>query len=176
MGVGRETLSTRADGLDGDAVHAKRKRSNLASSSALTSGRVLEARARTLTIGTPVRALASPRILRATSERFAKSIVCFEICAGSRAEHAFGYPLEFAADASAPNRFVLLANGAPLANYPVAVATSAGRMRFATDDQGRVFLNSTAQGPSMLFAAQMTAPVRADRRFQMLLTSPTVQP
>lgn len=49
-------------------------------------------------------------------------------------------------------------------------------MRLATDDQGRVFLNSTAQGPFMLFAAQMTAPERADRRFHMLLTSLTVQP
>jgi len=121
-----------------------------------------------------VAALPAPRVLRATSERFAKTIVCSQSCAGPAAAQAFGYPLEFVADASGPNQFRLLFNGSPLANYPIAIATSGARAHARTDADGRIQANADGAGPVMLFAAHMSPPAEAGGRFAMLLTSLTV--
>lgn len=121
-----------------------------------------------------VAALPAPRMLSATSERFAKTIVCSETCAGASAAQAFGYPLEFVADASGTNQFRLLLNGRPLANYPVAIATSGARASARTDSEGRVTVDPSREGPFMLFAAHMSPPAEAGGRFPMLLTSLTV--
>jgi hypothetical protein len=121
-----------------------------------------------------VAALTPPRVLRATSERFAKTIVCSETCTGGAAVDPFGYPLEFVADASAANQFRLLLNGRPLANYPVAVATNGARASTRTDAEGRVTAHLDGAGPVMLFAAHMHPPAEAGGRFSMLLTSLTV--
>lgn len=121
-----------------------------------------------------VAALPAPRVLRATSERFAKTIVCSETCAGASREELFGYPLEFVADASGLNQFRLLLNGRPLANYPVAIATSEARASARTDAEGRVTANPASAGPIMLFAAHMSPPASAGGPFSMLLTSLTV--
>lgn len=119
-----------------------------------------------------VAALGAPRVLRATSERFAKTIVCSDTCAGAAAHEAFGYPLEFVADASGANRFRLLFNGRPLANYPIAIAINGARAHARTDAEGRV--TADGPGPIMLFAAHMRPPADAGGRFSMLLTSLTV--
>ncbi len=121
-----------------------------------------------------VAALAAPRVLRAISERFAKTIVCSETCAGDAMAQAFGYPLEFVADASSANQFRLLLNGRPLANYPVAIATAGARTSATTDAEGRLTANLAGEGPLMLFAAHMAPPAEAGGRFSMLLTSLTV--
>lgn len=121
-----------------------------------------------------VAALTDPRVLRATSERFAKTIVCNETCAGAAAAEAFAYPLEFVADASGANQFRLLLNGRPLPNYPIAIATSGARASARTDADGRVTANLDGEGPIMLFAAHMSPPAEAGGRFSMLLTSFTV--
>lgn len=121
-----------------------------------------------------VAALTEPRVLRATSERFAKTIVCRDTCAGDAAAQAFGYPLEFVADASGANQFRLLLNGRPLANYAIAIATSGARASARTDAEGRVTVNLDGEGPTMLFAAHMSQPAEAGGRFAMLLTSLTV--
>lgn len=121
-----------------------------------------------------VAALPAPRVLRATSERFAKTIVCSETCAGAAATQAFGYPLEFVADTSGANQFRLLLNGRPLANYPVAIATTGARASATTDAEGRLTANLAGAGPFMLFAAHMAPPAEAGGRFSMLLTSLTV--
>lgn len=121
-----------------------------------------------------VAALPAPRVLRATSERFAKTIVCSETCAGNAAAQAFGYPLEFVADASSANQFRLLLNGRPLANHPVAIATSGARASARTDAEGRVTVNLDGAGPTMLFAAHMSPPAEAGGRFALWLTSLTV--
>lgn len=121
-----------------------------------------------------VATLPAPRVLRATSERFAKTIVCSETCAGAAAAEAFGYPLEVVADATGANRFRLLLNGRPLANYPVAIATSGARASARTDAEGRVTADLYGEGPFMLFAAHMSPPAEAGGRFSMLLTSLTV--
>lgn len=121
-----------------------------------------------------VAALPDPRVLRATSERFAKTIVCSETCTGAAAAEAFGYPLEFVADASGANQFRLLLNGRPLANYPLAIATNGARASARTDADGRVTANLDGAGPTMLFAAHMNPPAEAGGRFCMWLTSLTV--
>lgn len=121
-----------------------------------------------------VAALPDPRVLRATSERFAKTIVCSETCTGAAAAEAFGYPLEFVADASGANQFRLLLNGRPLANYPIAIATNGARAGSRTDADGRVTANLDGAGPTMLFAAHISPPAEAGGRFSMLLTSLTL--
>lgn len=121
-----------------------------------------------------VAALPAPRVLRATSERFAKTIVCSETCAGAATAQAFGYPLEFVADASGANQFRLLLNGRPLPHYAIAIATSGARASAQTDVEGRVTADLDGEGPIMLFAAHMSPPTEADGRFVMLLTSLTV--
>jgi hypothetical protein len=79
-----------------------------------------------------VAALPAPRVLRASSQRFAKSIVCFQSCADwTRAARPAGHPLEFVADPAEPGRFVLLFQGEPLANYPIRA-----RARFRTRASG----------------------------------------
>lgn len=121
-----------------------------------------------------VAALPAPRVLRATSQRFAKTIVCRETCDGASATQAFGYSLEFIADASAAHQFILLSNGRPLPNYPIAIATSGERARARTDAEGRVTVNADGDGPIMLFAAHMAPSVETGGRFSMLLTSLTL--
>lgn len=121
-----------------------------------------------------VAALPDPRVLRATSERFAKTMVCSETCAGASATQAFGYPLEFVPDASGANQFRLLLNGRSLPDYPVAIATSGERASARTDAEGRVTVNVEREGPIMLFAAHMAPPAEAGGRFPMLLTSLTL--
>lgn len=121
-----------------------------------------------------VAALPDPRVLRATSERFAKTIVCSETCAGASAAEAFGYPLEFVADAAGANQFRLLWNGRPLPDYPIAIATRGARASARTDTEGRVTADLDGEGPIMLFAAHMSPPAEAGGRFSMLLTSLTV--
>ena len=121
-----------------------------------------------------VAALPAPRVLRATSERFAKTIVCSETCTGDGAAQAFGYPLEFVADASGANQFRLLLNGRPLPNYPIAIATSGARASARTDPEGRITANLEVAGPIMLFAAHMAPPTETGGRFSMLLTSLTL--
>lgn len=123
-----------------------------------------------------VAGLPAPRVLRASSERFAKSIVCFQSCEDrSRAVQAAGYPLEFVADPANAGRFVLLFNGAPLPNYPVALAREQERAHLVTDESGGVVVGEDVSGPFMLFAAHMSAPADARERFRMLLTSLTAQ-
>lgn len=121
-----------------------------------------------------VAALPSPRVLRVTSERFAKTIICSETCTGNSATQAFGYPLEFVADASGANQFRLLFNGSPLPNYTIAIATGGERISARTDAEGRVTVDFAVEGPIMLFAAHMTLPAEAGGRFSMLLTSLTL--
>lgn len=121
-----------------------------------------------------VAALPAPRVLSATSERFAKTIVCSETCSGASGAQAFGYPLEFVADASGADQFRLLLNGRPLANYPIAIATRGARTSARTDAEGRVTVDLSGEGPFMLFAAHMSPPAEAGGRFPMLLTSLTV--
>lgn len=121
-----------------------------------------------------VAALPAPRVLSATSERFAKTIVCSETCAGASAAQAFGYPLGFVADASGANQFRLLLNGRPLPHYPIAIATSGARAGVRTGAQGRVTAELDGEGPIMLFAAHMHPPAETGGRFTMLLTSLTV--
>lgn len=121
-----------------------------------------------------VAALPAPPVLRATSTRFAKTIVCSESCAGAAPAQALGYPLEFVAAASGVRQFVLLFNGQPLPNYPIAIATTGARASAQTDAEGRVSVSADNDGPVMLFAAHMATPTEAGGRFSMLLTSLTV--
>lgn len=77
----------------------------------------------------------------------------------------FGYPLEFDADVSSEDQLILLLNGLPLANYPIAIATEGARQA-TTDAEGR--------GLVMLLAAHMSPPAEASGRFAKLLTSLSV--
>lgn len=123
-----------------------------------------------------VAALPAPRVLRASSQRFAKSIVCFQSCADwTRAARPAGHPLEFVADPAEPGRFVLLFQGEPLANYPIALARASERAHLVTDDAGAVRVGGGTAGAFMLFAAHMSAPASPGERFQMLLSSLTAQ-
>jgi hypothetical protein len=124
-----------------------------------------------------VAVLPGPRTLRATSERFAKTLVCVRACAdGAVATRPLGFALEFVAESGELRRFRLLSDGRPLADYPVAIGTAdGGRLKARTDAQGGVTVPADARGPLMLFAATMDAPAAADGRFSMRLTSLTLE-
>lgn len=119
--------------------------------------------------------LAAPRVLRVSSRRFAKTIVCVARCSDrSAASRPFGVELEFVGSGRRDEHFVLLAHGRPLANHSVDLVTADGRRRHLhTDATGAVHLPSDARGNLMLFAALMEPPVNGDR-FTLNLSSLTL--
>ena len=123
-----------------------------------------------------VEALPRPRVLKAISTRFAKSFVCVQQCeGGSDPTRALGHSVEFVASDASTKSFILLANGAPLANYPVVIAKSDGvRSHLYTAAQGAIELPADVSGPMMLFAAVMKPPGDAGGRFVMNLASLTL--
>lgn len=121
-----------------------------------------------------VEALPRPRTWRVMSRRFAKTFICVENCRDrSAAERSFGAHLEFVGRRSSANNFQLLAQGKPLANYPIDLVTFDGkRQHLATDARGVVHIPSHARGAMMLFAAKLEPPAGAER-FALDLTSLT---
>lgn len=119
--------------------------------------------------------LSSPRVLRVSSRRFAKTIVCVTRCSDrSAARRPMGVDLEFVGAGRGADHFVLLAHGRPLARHSVALATSDGRRRhLRTDAAGAVHLPSDARGSVMLFAALMEPPASGER-FTLNLSSLTL--
>lgn len=112
-----------------------------------------------------VRKLASPRTLKVSSRRFAKTMLCVRQC-GNRAaaSRPMNVALEFVANGPSADRFRLLGLGRPLADYPVDLVTSDGkRSHLTTDAKGEVHLTAGARGTMMLFAAVMTPPAGAER-------------
>ena len=121
-----------------------------------------------------VEKLPRPRTWQVSSRRFAKTVVCVRTC-GNRSvvEHSLAAPLEFVGRRSAADRFRLLGDGRPLANYPVDLVASDGkRQHLATDALGEVHLPANARGTMMLFAAKLEPPAGAER-FTLDLTSLT---
>lgn len=118
--------------------------------------------------------LASPRILKVSSRRFAKTLLCVQTCGdGSEAARAVGVDLEFVASGGAADHFRLLSRGQPLRDYPVDLVASDGKRRhLKTDGNGEVHLPADAKGSMMLFAAVMTPPA-ADERFTLDLSTLT---
>lgn len=118
-----------------------------------------------------VASLARPRTLQVTSTRFSKTLVCVSACPNrSSARRPLGYDLEFVAS-DRPNTFILLSGGRPLADYPVAVVNAKSERRHTrTGADGSVLIGAPT-GPTMLFAAQMTAPTASGERFRLKLTS-----
>lgn len=120
--------------------------------------------------------LQKPRVLKVSSRRFAKSLVCVERCrAAGEAARPVGHDVEFVAVAGAPHTFRLLSGGQALADYPVAVVASDGeRRRLRTGAGGVVALPADAKGPVMLFASVMEPPRSPDAPFTLKLASMTV--
>lgn len=120
-------------------------------------------------------ALPKPRMLKAVSQRVAKTLFCVETCPDQgAATRPLGFDLEFIATA-APEAFQLLAKGRPLANHPIAIVDKAGqRHAAATDATGTVRLHGHITGPQMLFAAVLDAPSTPDGRFAFQLSSLTL--
>jgi len=112
-----------------------------------------------------VEALPRPRTWQVVSRRFAKALLCVADCRDrSAAERSTGVPLEFVAAAGATGTFVLLADGHPLAGYPVDLVDPQGnRAHLTTDDKGGVALAEALRGPAMLFAARLQPPAGAGR-------------
>lgn len=121
-----------------------------------------------------VEALPRPRTWLVSSRRFAKTFVCLQPCRDRAAvERPFGAHLEFVGRRSSTGHFRLLAQGKPLANYPVDLVGSDGkRKHLATDARGDVHLPASARGMMMLFAARLEPPAGAGR-FTLDLTSLT---
>ena len=121
-----------------------------------------------------VEALPRPRTWKVVSRRFAKTLLCVENCTDrSAAEKPFGAHLEFVGKRSMAGHFVLLANGKPIANYPVDLVGEDGKRRhLMTDASGSIHLPSEARGTMMLFAAKLEPP-RGTERFTLDLTSLT---
>lgn len=121
--------------------------------------------------------LVKPRTLKAVSSRFAKSIVCVGACATyDDAARPVGFDLEFVAADAVLERFALLARGKPLANHPVAFVGGDGvRRHAATDATGSVLIPRGPPGPLMLFAAAMAPPSSPEGRFDLRLTSLTLE-
>ena len=121
-----------------------------------------------------VEALPRPRTWQVSSRRFAKTLVCVRTCGGrSVGERPFGAHLEFVGSRSSRTHFRLLAQGKPLANYPVDLVGADGKRRhISTDARGEVHLPANARGTMMLFAAKLEPPVGAGR-FTLDLTSLT---
>ncbi|ATQ41686.1 DUF4198 domain-containing protein [Caulobacter mirabilis] len=123
-----------------------------------------------------VEAMPKPRVLKAFSTRFAKAFVCVERCdGGSDPTQALGHRLEFVAAKGSAKTFVLLAGGAPLADYPAVVVGRDGvRHRVRTSAEGRLELPAGLVGPVMLFASTMQPPADAGGRFKLDLASLTL--
>jgi hypothetical protein len=121
-------------------------------------------------------ALPRPRTLRATSRRFAKTLLCITDCNDrSTAAQPLGMAFEFVAVDGSDDRFQLRRDGTPLADYPVDLVTAdSTRSHLATDAQGQIRLPTDAQGAMMLFAAFMQPP-QGEGRFDMQLTSLTLR-
>ncbi len=109
--------------------------------------------------------LSKPRTLRATSRRFAKTLVCVRGCEDrSAAEKPLGFPLKFVASEGAAGRFKLLASGRPLGDYPVDIVNEAGERRHLnTSNSGEIEVPADAKGRMMLFAAVLTPPASSER-------------
>lgn len=122
--------------------------------------------------------LPKPRTLRATSRRFAKTLVCMRSCEDlSAARKPLDYPLEFVAGEGAPGRFRLLASGRALGSYPVDVVNEAGQRRhLSTNSSGDIDVPADAKGHMMLFAAVLTPPSAGDRYTLDLSTLTFVSP
>lgn len=121
-----------------------------------------------------VAALPRPRTLKVDSRRFAKTIVCRTRCDGVTSIAPHGLELEFVPVAD--GRFRLQQTGAPVANYPVALATRDGKRRHvSTDARGEVTVPADATGPLMLFASTMATPASPGERFVLRLTSLTTE-
>lgn len=121
-----------------------------------------------------VEALPRPRTWQVVSRRFAKTLVCVETCANRTvAERSFGARLEFVGHRSMTDHFRLLADGKPLANYPIdLVAADGKRQHLSTDGKGEIHLPAASRGTMMLFAAKLEPPA-AGGRFTLDLTSLT---
>lgn len=126
------------------------------------------------TASAAVRKLPRPQTWKVSSRRFAKTLVCVRTCgARSAADHSFGAHLEFVGHRSMATHFRLLAEGRPLANYPVDLVGGDGkRQHLSTDASGEIHLPATARGSMMLFAAKLEPPVGSER-FTLDLTSLT---
>ncbi len=125
-----------------------------------------------------VNALPRPRTLRVRSTRVAKTHVCVGDCNDrTAAVRVIGGNLEFvAATARDDVSYRLLLDGNPMPHYPVAVVHSDGTRRpEKTDEAGQVALITNDRGVLMLFAAYMQAPPEASGRFDMKLTSLTLE-
>jgi hypothetical protein len=120
-------------------------------------------------------ALPRPRTLRATSRRYAKTLLCMTDCNDrSAATQPLGMAFEFVAVDGSDNQFQLRRDGTPLADYPVDLVTAdSTRSHLATDAQGQIRLPANARGAMMLFAAFMQPP-QGEGRFDMQLTSLTL--
>ncbi len=118
--------------------------------------------------------LPKPRMLKATSRRFAKTLVCMRNCEDrTAAQKPLGYPLEFVASPNAPERYRLVAAGRPLGDYPVYIVNDAGeRSHLSTNSVGEIQVPADAKGRMMLFAAVLTPPV-ADERYTLDLSTLT---
>jgi hypothetical protein len=112
-----------------------------------------------------VEALPRPRTWQVVSRRFAKTFVCVADCLDrSAAEKPFGAHLEFVGSRSMAEHFTLLADGRPLANYPIDLVDQAGkRQHLVTDASGSIHLANNALGTMMLFAARLEPPAGAER-------------
>lgn len=121
-----------------------------------------------------VAALPRPRTLKVDSRRFAKTVVCRSTCEGLATVPAERFELEFVPVAA--GAFRLLEGGAPVATYPVTIATRDGKRRHVeTDAKGEIALPTDATGPVMLFASTMATPQAAGQRFILRLTSLTAE-
>lgn len=122
-----------------------------------------------------VAALPTPRTLKVSSRRFAKTILCVQRCGNRQAAtRAFGAELEFVATNAAGDHFRLLKSGRPLGSYPIDLVGSDGkRQHLQTDAKGEIHLPRAAKGRMMLFSAVMTPPAGAER-FTLDLTSLTI--
>lgn len=118
--------------------------------------------------------LPRPRNWMVSSRRYAKTFVCVRTCANHAVgERATGASLEFVGRNASFSHFQLLAQGKPLANYPVDLVGQDGkRQHLASDLKGEVNLPAGVKGTMMLFAAKLEPPAGAGR-FTLDLTSLT---
>lgn len=125
-----------------------------------------------------VNALPRPRTLLVRSTRVAKTHVCRGDCNDRTvAVRPIGSNLEFvAATVRDDGSYRLLLDGSPMPNYPVAVVHSDGTRRpEKTEEAGQVRLARNDRGVLMLFAAYMLPPPESSGRFDMKLTSLTLE-
>lgn len=125
-----------------------------------------------------VNALPRPRTWRVRSTRVAKTHVCVGDCNDrTAAVRAVGGSLEFvAATVRDDVSYRLLLDGNPMPNYPIAVVHSDGTRRpEKTDEAGQVALATNDRGVLMLFAAYLQPPPESSGRFDMKLTSLTME-